>query len=82
MDVPVDLPFLGQLGVPDRKEPFGENGCDDDMDECICEKGADDFVDMEGKSGEVDIVGEGLHGFAEPRRRWDGKWILHGRVGG
>jgi hypothetical protein len=29
----------------------------------------------------VEVVGERLYGLTEPWPWWDGKWILHGRVG-
>lgn len=82
MDIPINLPLPGQLGVFHRKEPFRDRGREDDIDECICEKGADDFVNMERKCREVEVVRERLYGFTEPFRWWDGEGVLHGRGGG
>lgn len=66
MDIPIDLPFLGQLGVLYREDPLRDNGRDNDVNECICEKRAEDFVDVEGKSREMEVVCERLYGFTEP----------------
>ena len=78
MDVPIALPLLGQLGIPDREHPLRNGWCEDDMDECVSEKRADDFVDVEGESREVEVICERLYSLTEPWYWWDGKWIFHG----
>ena len=81
MDIPIDLPLPGQLGVLVREYAPRYDGAEDEMDEGVPKKRADNFMDMYGKSREVDEICERLYSFTEPWQWWDGKWILHGGVG-
>jgi hypothetical protein len=47
------------------------------MDEGVEEGGAEDFVHMQRKRGQVEAVGPGLDGLAEGGYRRDWEWISH-----
>jgi len=66
MDIPVQLGAFVEVGVvlreEDRGEPWGEVG----VDELVEDEGEDDFMDVVGYRGEVEVEGPRFDDVSEP----------------
>jgi hypothetical protein len=81
MDIPVDLSFPAELAVLVRKQALGDNRCNHDVDESVCEKRTEYFMDMKREGSEPEVIGERLYSLTEPWQWWDRERILHDQEG-
>ena len=79
MHVPVDLCACVKGRVDGGEEASGEGWGSDMVDEEVEDEGEEDFVDVEGKGGEVERGGEGLDERDEEGGR-RGEWVEHGEL--